>query len=316
LSNRVWFFVRRLMGAILTVWFIVTLLFVLLRVTPGDPAQIWLGDYATPELLAEVRRELLLDRPILVQYGHYLGQLLSGELGQSYRTRQSVMRQLVQQYPYTLQLTLASFLVAVGIGIPIGIIAGIHRGRIVDLVVMGSAVFWLSAPSFWLAILLLLLFAVYFPIFPLIGAGQVGNFASVAWHLVLPAIALGSRGMAVIARMTRGTMVEILGEDFVRTARAKGLAERVVLYKHALRNALGPVISVAGIDLITLLGGAVVIETVFSRPGIGRLLVVSVTSRDYPTLQGAILFFAVGVVLINMLTNLAYSWSDPRVEYS
>lgn len=316
MSDRAWFFVRRLVGAILTVWFIVTLLFVLLRVTPGDPAQIWLGDYATPELLAEVRRELLLDRPILVQYGAYLGQLVTGELGRSYRTGQPVMRQLLQQYPYTLQLTIGSFIIAVGLGVPIGVIAGIHRGRLIDLLAMGSAVFWLSAPSFWLAILLLLLFAVYIPIFPLIGAGNPASFASIAWHLVLPSVALGSRGMAVIARVTRGTMVETLGEDFVRTARAKGLTERVVLYKHALRNALGPVISVAGIDLITLLGGAVVIETVFSRPGIGRLLVVSIASRDYPTLQGAILFFAVGVVLINLLTNMAYSWSDPRVEYS
>ena len=316
MSQRLRYAFQGLLGSLATIWFIVTLLFIVLRLTPGDPAEIWLGDYQTPELLAQVRKDLMLDRPIWVQYAAYLKQVVTGDLGQSYRTHQSVALQVLRQYPYTLQLTVASFLVTVGVGIPIGILAGARRGSIIDMLVMGSAVIWLSAPSFWIALLLLLFLAVQFPIFPLLGAGDPSNPLDMIWHLVLPAVALGTRGMAVIARMTRGTMVETLGEDFIRTAKAKGLSRRSVLFKHGLRASLGPVISLAGIDLITLLGGAVVIESVFSRPGIGQLLVTSIATRDYPVLQGTVLCFAVVVVVVNLLTKLAYAWSDPRVSYS
>ncbi|MBI4277090.1 MAG: ABC transporter permease [Armatimonadetes bacterium] len=310
------YLVRRLISSLLTLWLVLTLVFVVMRLAPGDPAAALLGDYATDELLAQVRGWMGLDQPIPVQYWRFLDQLARGDLGYSYVQSAHVADMLVQQYPYTLHLTAAAMLVALLIGIPTGIFAALRRNTLWDLLAMGASFLPLAAPTFWLGLLLLLLFAIRWPLFPLLGAGDPANPAQMLYHLVLPAVAQGARFAAVLTRFVRSAMLNVLSEDYVRTARAKGLAERRVTYAHALRNALIPVVTLVGIDLILLLGGAVVTETVFSRPGVGKLVVDAVLSRDYATLQGAVLAIAVFVVIVNGLVDLTYALIDPRIRYA
>lgn len=305
---------RRLLGSVATIWAVVTLAFAIIRIVPGDPARIWLADYATPELVAQLRQDWGLAKPLWYQYGLFIGRLSQGDLGRSFRTDQPVAPVLRSQYPYTLELTALSLLLAVAIGIPSGIEAGLSPNSGTSLAIMGGNIVGISMPGFWLALLLILLLGVKFPIFPFIGAGQEQGIASTVMHLALPALALGIREAAVVARMMRATMVGVLTQDYLRTARAKGLREHVVVYKHAMRNALLPVISIVGVDSTTLLGGAVVIEAVFGRPGVGSLMVGAIINRDYPMIQGSILFFALAVVLINLLTDLSYAAVDPRIR--
>jgi peptide/nickel transport system permease protein/oligopeptide transport system permease protein len=294
---------------------IVTLAFILVRLAPGDPAEIWLADWATPELVASLRSKMGLDRPVLQQYFLFISQLLHGDLGQSLISRRPVLQELLQAYPYTLKLTLASLLISSSLGLVLGTLAALRRNSRLDVLIMSGAVLGIGMPGFWFGLVLLVVFSVRLGLFPITGAGDPSSLVSTIRHLILPAAASGLRQAASVIRMTRSAVLEVIGEDYVRTARAKGLAERVIVYKHMLRNALGPIVSIASIDAVILLGGSVVIENVFSRPGVGRLLVTAVSRRDYSMVQGCIFLFALTVLLINLVTDLIYAYLDPRIRY-
>jgi peptide/nickel transport system permease protein len=282
--------------------------FAMLHLIPGDPAVLLAGVDALPEQLDAIRREFGLNDPMPVQYVRYVGRALQGDLGISIRTREPVASTLIARMAFTVQLTLLSLALAVAIGISAGVIAATHQNTWLDSGIMVLALVGVSMPSFWLGLLLLLMFA---GILHLLPAGGSGGFE----HLILPAIVLGTSGAPVIARLTRASMLEVIRQDYIRTLRAHGLRESLVVYRHALRNAINPVITLVGLQFGLLLAGAVVVETVFSLPGIGRLMVTAIFSRDYPMIQGGMLLVAVGFVLVNLLTDLTYAWVNPRIRY-
>lgn len=289
--------------------------FLLVRVVPGDPVHVMLGDHTSPEAAAQMRERLGLDQSLPRQAQIYFGELIRGDLGSSIRTRRPVLTEVLSVFPHTLVLAVAASVVAVLIAVPLGTYAALRRGKVGDLVAMVLAVLGRSVPNFWLAILLLLTFSLRLGWFPALGVG--GSWSQpmgIARALVLPAIALAVNEAAFLARVTRSGLLDALPEDYVRTARAKGLSQRVVLYRHALRNALIPVVTVLGLSFGRLVTGAVVIEVVFSRPGLGTLLVSAIDNRDYPVIQGAILVFAVLLVITNLLTDFVYGVLDPRVR--
>lgn len=302
------YILRRLLIVIPTLLGVLLVVFLMVRLAPGDPAQLLAGEFATPETLADIRERFGLDHPWHVQLGVYLVNVVQGDLGESVRTRRPVTNELANFFPNTVRLTLAAMLVALLVGIPAGVIAAIRPGTAVDLLVMLGALIGVSMPVFWFGLMAILIFSVQLGWFPVAGAGTV-------WHLVLPAIALGTSTAAILARMTRSAMLEVLSQDYIRTARAKGLAGRVVVFKHALRNALIPVVTITGLQFGGLLEGAVITETVFAWPGIGRLLVDSILARDYPVVQGAVLLIAVAFILINLVVDLLYGAIDPRIRY-
>jgi len=282
--------------------------FTMIRLIPGDPAQLMAGQAATQEIITEIRRDLGLDRPIVVQYAYFLRNAIRGDLGHSLFNRAPVTEELALRFPRTLRLGLASMLVAAAIGVPAGIISATRHLSWVDSLVMVVALAGVSMPVFWLGLNLILIFAVRLQWLPAIGHES--------WaHLILPAVTLGAASAAIIARMTRSAMLEVLRQDYVRTARAKGVAEPTVIGRHALRNALIPVVTVAGLQLGTLLSGAVLTESVFAWPGVGRLLVDAVLARDYPIIQGTVLLIATTFVLLNVLVDLLYAVLDPRIRY-
>ena len=299
---------RRLLAVIPTLLGVLLTVFLMVRLAPGDPAQLLAGEFATPETLADIRQRFGLDQPWHVQLGLYAANVLRGDLGQSVRTRKPVAYELRQYFPNTLRLTLGAMLVALLIGIPAGIIAATRPGTIFDLLAMLGALIGVSMPVFWFGLMAILIFSVQLGWFPVAGTGTL-------WHLVLPAITLGTSTAAILARMTRSAMLEVLSQDYIRTARAKGLAGRVVIFKHALRNALIPVVTITGLQFGGLLEGAVITETVFAWPGIGQLLVGSILARDYPVVQGAVLLIAVAFILINLIVDLLYGTIDPRIRY-
>ena len=308
------YILRKIISSVLTLLVIITAAFIVTRVTPGDPAEILLGDYATPELVKMLRKEMELDKPVLVQYSTYMKKIFRIDLGTSFRTDREVSITLLEQYPYTLHLCLGSILISVLVGIPLGTLAAIKRKSWIDKVILPTSVLAISTPMFWLALLVLFFFSIYFQWFPLLGAGNPNNWGSLGYHLVLPAFVLGLREAAIITRMTRATVIDVLDQDYIRTARAKGLTERAVIWKYAVRNSLNPIASIVGLDILSLLGGSVIAEVVFSRPGVGHLLVYSISARDYPMVQGATLFIAFAVVIINVLTDISYRLLDPRIE--
>jgi ABC-type dipeptide/oligopeptide/nickel transport system permease component len=312
------YLLQRVLITIPTVLGVITLAFLLVHIAPGDPAELMLGDYVgvTPGVLADVRERLGLDRPLPVQYITYVANALRGDLGRSFRTNQPVIAEIVVQAPFTIVLAIAGVLLAVSVGVPSGIVTAVRRNSVTDYVTTTVAMVWLASPSFWFAILLIYFFAYRLGWFPVFGAGSWGDWRSMALHLVLPAVAIGVRSAALIARMTRSSMLEVLSQDYVRTARAKGLGAAAIVLRHALRNAAIPVITIVGLDVAYLLGGAVVTETVFSRPGLGKLVVDAIHARDYPMVQGAIMVFAVGILFVNLLVDLSYAFVDPRVRYS
>ena len=287
---------------------VVLLVFLMVRLAPGDPAILLAGEFATPETLEAIRTRYGLDRPLPEQFALYLGALLQGDLGESARSRRPVLEELKTYFPNTVVLATAAILVALATGIPLGILAASRQGSWLDLGVMVLALLGVSMPVFWFGLLAILIFSVELGWFPVAGKGTLA-------HLVLPAVTLGINATALLARMTRGTLVEVLSQDYIRTARAKGLAERVVIFKHALRNALIPVVTVAGLEFGSLLAGAVITETIFAWPGLGQLLVGSILSRDYPVVQGAVLLVAFTFTLVNLMVDLLYAWIDPRVRY-
>lgn len=290
-------------------WLVLTLVFLLIHIVPGDPVEQMLGEGAAPGQVAELRHSLGLDRPLLVQYGRYLWEVAHGDLGQSLKFQASVRRIIFERYPATIQLAFLALLVCAAIAIPAGVIAAYRRGHTTDRVVSVFTLFGLAVPNFALGPLLITLFSIKLGWLPVSGRGGPLNY-------ILPAATLGAALAAILTRMVRGAMLEELSSDYVRTARAKGLSTSAVLVRHALRNALIPIITILGLQFGTLLAGTIVTETIFSWPGIGRLTVQAISSRDYPLLQGCILVIALSYVLVNLLTDVLYSFIDPRVRLS
>jgi peptide/nickel transport system permease protein len=313
------------------------LVFLMLYLVPGDPAQVMLGERANAETLAALRAEMGLDQPFHVQFYRFFTGLLSGDLGRSIRTHDKITTEIFQRFPATFELTIFSMFLATVIGVSTGLLAAVRRGKLIDFFSMVGATAGISMPIFWLALMLILLVSVYVPIFPISGrlsthiylqpityfytldallAGDLVAFGNVLWHLFLPAIALGTIPMAVIARMTRASLLEVLGEDFVRTAWAKGLPRRLVVLRHALRNAFIPTLTVIALEFGYLLGGAVITETIFAWPGVGRWIFLAVQARDFRAVQGGVLLIATVFVLVNLLADVLYAYLDPRIRYN
>jgi ABC-type dipeptide/oligopeptide/nickel transport system permease component len=297
----------RLLLALPALWLILTLVFLLAHIVPGDPVQQMLGEGARAEDLQQLRHTLGLDLPIPVQYGRYLAGVARGNLGKSIRFQQPVLRVVLARYPATLELALFALLVCAAIAIPAGLFAAEYRGTAADHAVAVFTLFGLSVPNFALGPMLILVFSVILGWLPVSGRGGIS-------HLVLPAITLGAALGAILTRMVRTSVIEELSSDYVRTARAKGLPESAVLFHHAFRNALIPILTILGLQFGTLLAGTIVTESIFSWPGIGRLSVQAIEARDYPLLQGCILLIAVSYVLVNLLTDVVYALVDPRVR--
>jgi len=300
---------RRVLVAVPTIFGVATVIFLLVRLLPGDPARTIAGVLASQADVERIRHQFGFDQPLYVQYVTYIVHLLTGDLGISTRTGAPVREEILTRLPYTLELAAISTVISVLLGVTLGMIAATRRGSPLDLMISALAVFGLSMPVYWLGLMLIILFSIQLHAFPAAGAQDPLGF-------VLPSITLAMFSLALVARQARSAMLEVLGQDYVRTARAKGAPMRRVLAKHALRNALLPVMTVIGLQFGALIGGAVLTETVFSWPGVGRLLVDSIFSRDYAVVQGVVLMLAVGFIIVNLLVDLLYAYVDPRIRYS
>jgi ABC-type dipeptide/oligopeptide/nickel transport system permease component len=309
------FLLRRLALAIPTLFLAMTMVFVLARIVPGDPALVILGDQASAEALASLRERLGLDRPLLAQYGTFLLGIVQGDLGTSLVTGKSVWAEIWAVLPYTIELTVAAIVIGIVFGVPLGVYAAVNRNKLPDMVTRVVSLAGLSFPAFVSAILLLLAFAIYLKWFPVISAPKVDDPLDRLRHLALPALNIGLIMTAYVTRVTRSSMLNVLSEDYVRTARAKGIGSFAVLWRHALRNAMIPVATVVGLYLGTMIGNSVLTEIVFNRPGLGKLILGALNLRDYTTLQGVMVFFAGFIVLANAATDIAYGLIDPRVRY-
>ncbi|OFX30022.1 MAG: peptide ABC transporter permease [Armatimonadetes bacterium RBG_16_67_12] len=303
------YIVKRLLLTLPVIFGVAFVVFAMVRVIPGDPAQIIAGETATKDFVEAVRKDLGLDRPLLQQFASFMGNLLRGDFGRSIRSRAPVTIELAARIPNTLTLTFAGLLVAVVVGVGAGIVSAVRPYSFVDTAVMIVALAGLSMPVFWSGLMLILIFAVRLGWLPAVGTGSLA-------HLVLPAVTLGMATAAIIARMTRSSMLEVLRSDYIRTARAKGVGEPTVVNRHAFRNALIPVITVVGLQMGTLLSGAVLTESVFAWPGVGRLLVEGILTRDYPIVQAAVLVVALAFVVVNLVVDVLYAVVDPRIHYS
>ncbi|MGM8837523.1 ABC transporter permease [Thermus sp. 93170] len=332
------YIVRRLLGLVPVLFGITLLVFLFLQLIPGDPAQAILGERGTLEQLAALREKLGLNRPLYVQYLTFVRNVLTGDLGTSAVSTIPVAEELKRRWPATFELALAATLVAVVLGIPVGILAAVRKNSLLDTLSMSLSLVGVSMPVFWLGLLLVYLFAVNLHWLPTGGrlstdlavdfrpitgfllldgllALKPGVFLDALKHLVLPALTLGTIPLAILTRITRSAMLEVLSQDYVRTARAKGLAERQVILKHALKNALLPVVTIIGLQFGTLLGGAILTETIFSWPGIGSYIYEGILNRDYPVVQAGVLVVATAFVLVNLLVDLSYALLDPRIQY-
>jgi ABC-type dipeptide/oligopeptide/nickel transport system permease component len=304
----------RLVLTLPVVWLVVSLVFLLIHLVPGDPVQLMLGEGASPSDLTALRHQLGLDQPLGVQYMHYWAGVLHGDFGESIRLHDTVAHLIEQRYPYTLALTLAALVLALVLALPAGILAAVHRGRWADQLLSVVSLFGLSVPGIALGPVLILVFSIELGWLPVSGA-NAGGSAAIDWHyLVLPSITMGISLAAILTRMVRTAMLEELGQDYIRTARAKGLSERAVLWRHALPNALVPIITVIGLQFGALLAGAIVTETIFSWPGLGRLTVSAISNRDYALVQGCLLSIGLTYVLVNFLTDVVYRWVNPRMR--
>ena len=326
---------RRLFHLLLIMVGVSVLVFLMLRMIPGDPARLLLGEYASPDELARLRTQLGLDQSYLTQYAIYIKNLLQGDFGKSVRTSAPIASEIGVRLLATIELSLAAMVIATLLGIAAGVISSVKQYTLLDYGSMFLALIGVSMPIFWLGLMLIYLLSVKFPILPMMGrvtmgleappvtglvvidtliAGQMGGFLDSLRHLILPSFTLATIPMAIVARITRSSMLEVLNKDYVRTARAKGLDEIIVILRHALRNAFLPVVTVLGLNLGLLLGGAVLTETIFSWPGLGRYVVDSLMARDYAAVQGCILIFAVIMALINLVVDLVYVVLDPRIR--
>jgi len=310
------YILQRLAGMLAVMFTVVTIVFIIVRVAPGDPAAVMLGPDASAQDISQLRARLGIDQPLPIQYALFLGQLIQGDLGESIFLNRPVLSALADRAEPTFFLTLFAIAIASVIAIPIGILSAYRRGSLFDQATTTVAMLAASIPSFWLGLLLIQYFAVRFGIFPVSGYGGPGaSLATRLYHLVLPAFALGIVSSALILRFTRASMLDVLNDDYVRTARSKGMGEFRVVMKHAFKNALIPVLTVIGLTAALLVSGAVVTETVFGLPGIGSLVVSAVLRRDYPVIQGALLIIAALYVLINFVIDMLYLVIDPRVKY-
>ncbi|HXM59182.1 MAG TPA: ABC transporter permease [Candidatus Dormibacteraeota bacterium] len=299
---------RRLLAAVPTLWGVATAVFIMARLLPGDPARVIAGLLATPEQVEALRRELGLDQPLPVQYLDYLGRLLHFDLGTSAHFGTPVTAEIGSRLPYTIELALVAAVVASVLGVLAGVAAALRRNSPLDLAVSAVSVLGISMPAYWLGLMLIAVFAVQLRVLPAAGADSPAG-------VVLPAVTLALLSVGLVARMTRSSLLEVLGQDYVRTARAKGAAPWRVVMLHALRNALVPILTAMGLQLGALMGGAVLTESVFGWPGVGRLLLDSIFFRDYPMVQGLVLLFAVTYIAINLVVDLLYLAADPRVRY-
>jgi peptide/nickel transport system permease protein len=303
------FIISRILSTLTVIFGVVTLIFLLIHLVPGDPVQAMLGETATPTDLEALRKALGLDQPLLTQWWNYMTNLLQGDLGTSLYSKEPIIDILIERFPATLELAAAGLLVAILIALPLGSIAALRKDSIYDNSAMMFSLLGVSIPNFWLGPLLILLFSLTLGWFPVSGRENILS-------LVLPAITLGTALSAILARMIRSTLLEVLNEDYIRTARAKGLRESAVVIHHALRNASLPIITILGLQLGTLLGGAVITEIIFAWPGIGQMTIESIQRRDYPVVQACILLISLSYVLVNTFTDILYGWLDPRVRYS
>jgi peptide/nickel transport system permease protein len=308
---------RRLLLAGPVLFGVSVLVFAVLHLAPGDPAAIMLGAQATREDVERLHRDLGLDQPLVVQYVRWMGHVLQGDLGRSIPLGRAVLPEVLLRFRATLVLTAGALLIAILLGLAAGIVSAVKQYTWLDRISMGVAVTGVSLPVFWTGIMLILLFALQLRWFPSSGMSSPygSGVADVLWHLVLPAVTLGTASAAALARLTRSSVLEIIRQDYVRSARAKGLAERAVIARHVLKNAINPIITVLGLQVGFLLGGAILTETVFSWPGLGSMMVRAIQARDYPLVQGGVLLIATSFVLVNLVVDLLYAVFDPRIRY-
>ncbi|MFC1694013.1 ABC transporter permease [Candidatus Latescibacterota bacterium] len=304
------YIVRRLLMVVPILLGVATIVFILMYIVPGDPARLLMGQHSDEDTLAAIRREMGLDKPVYIQYVRFIGKLLRGDLGMSYRQKRPVSEIISERFPATAKLAVASMILAVIIGISAGICAAVFRNTVLDWMVMVFSLTGISMPVFWLGMMMILVFASGLGWFPVGGYGNSGDLH----HLFLPALALASVSIGYIARMMRSSMLEVIGKDYIRTARAKGLSEKAVILRHALRNAFIPVITIIGINFASLLGGAVATETVFAWPGLGRATVDAIRMRDVPIVEGCVIFLAFIFVIANLAVDLSYAVLDPRIR--
>jgi len=310
-----YYIIKRLIAMLPVLALVSLIVFTIIHLTPGDPALIMLGEEATPQALAALRHELGLDQPLPVQYLVWLSHVLRGDLGRSIRTNQPVIEAITQRLPVTLELTTLAMVISIMAAIPAGIISATRRNSASDLISTTLALLGISMPSFFLAILLIFVFSLKVRWLPPMGYTplQKGVWENLR-GMVLPAVTLGTAAMAIVARLTRSTLLEALQQDYIRTARAKGLREQAVMYSHALRNAMIPITTILGLQIGFLLGGAVITETIFALPGVGRLVVASIFERDFPLVQGVVLVLALMHLVINLIVDLLYAYLDPRIR--
>ncbi|MBS3811313.1 MAG: ABC transporter permease [Halanaerobiales bacterium] len=330
------YIIKRLLALVPVIIGVALVVFLIIHLIPGDPAQTMLGERATVEAIEQLRESMGLNEPLYIQFISFFKGLLSGDLGRSVMSNNPVLNEISVRFPATLELSFCAMIFAVGVGIPAGIFAATHQNSFFDNASMLIALIGVSMPIFWLGLMLIWLFAVILGWLPPSSRLSVGveldyitnillvdsiiqlnwnAFKNVFSHLILPSVALGTIPLAIIARMTRSSMLEVLKQDYIRTAYSKGLQDRMVVYKHALKNAFIPIITVVGLQFGVLLGGAVLTETIFSWPGLGKYLVDAIYSRDFPVVQGGILFFAIAFVIVNLLVDISYAAIDPRIEY-
>jgi len=304
------YIIRRIIMTLPILIGVATIVFILMFIVPGDPARMLMGQHGDEETLASIRREMGLDQPLYIQYGRYIGRLARGDLGTSYRQKRPVARIIRERFPATLKLAVASMIIAIVAGVSAGIVAAAFRNTVLDWLVMVFSLTGISMPVFWLGMMLILVLASGLGWFPVGGYGRSGDLR----HIVLPALSLAAISTGYIARMMRSSMLEVIGKDYIRTARAKGLSRKAVILRHALKNAFIPVITIIGINFASLLGGAVATETVFAWPGLGRAAVDAIRMRDLPMVEGCVLFLAVIFVAANLVVDLSYAWLDPRIR--
>ncbi len=313
------YLIKRMLMVIPTVWGAVTLVFLAIHLAPGDPIALFIPpDFpmdASEDRIQELRERMGIDRPLYEQYVSFILGVVRLDLGTSLQFQTPVAEGVMQRLRATLELGLLSLLIAVVLGVTVGVLSAVRRGTLVDNVAMTLALFGVSIPNFWLGILLMQLVGLHWPILPPSGYGGSILTAEGLRYALLPAITIGISGAGGLARYTRSSMLDVLNEDYVRTARSKGLADRVVVYKHAMRNALIPIVTLLGLSFGSMLSGAVIVETVFGWPGLGRFLVTGISNRDFPVVQGVVLVIAVGFVLANLLTDIVYGFIDPRIRY-
>jgi len=315
------YIVKRLLMMIPTIFVVITVVFFSLHLAPGDPISmlippdVGVGD-ARDEMVTRIKAQYGFDKPLHVQYLRYLGKTVSLDFGRSLRNKTPIVDDLARRLPNTLQLGVLALFISVVLGVGFGVISAVKRDSVLDNLTMFGALFGVSMPSFWFGFMLMLLFGIYWRILPPSGfAGPIYTWEGFR-HAILPAVTLGVGSTAVTARFTRSSMLDVINQDYIRTARAKGLSERVVIYRHALKNALIPVVTLLGIQFGALLAGSVITETVFAWPGVGRYMINGITSRDFPVVQGTVLVVALGFVSANFLTDLTYAYIDPRIRYN